>query len=354
MLFNIEIDDGRRIVGYLVPDAFSGSPSVRISDGHRDLAVVPCQEERAALVAAGRHATGRCGFTIDESIITGLSQQHALELYDCDTNLLIYRRRPPSQLIHKRIFRLETHLFPLWRLDERIERHFQHFHKGIERHGRETATQVFLLLNSTSLYLSGRLVFKTYENYINDSFNAVVILRDPYAELAERLLTLKHVRKFGDELLGMRDMLSYGPAISFAETIETDEKSLLRAFGTMPRAAIRNFANPLTQQLAARTPDEPPIKGAVATALGTLSSFAIVGLRERQDLFMAQLADLVGISVDTLPAIAEFDKTAELADQLRRVPEVELLIEHDLEVYHQVKSAIDNAAVDLEPQSGSR
>jgi hypothetical protein len=34
------------------------------------------------------------------------------------------------------------------------------------------------------------------------------------------------------------------------------------------------------------------------------------------------------------------------------VTEVELLIEHDLKVYHQVKSAIDNAAIDLEPQLG--
>ncbi len=117
MLFNIEVDEGTRIVGYLVPDTFSGSPWLRITDGQQELLALQCREERAALVAAGRHDTGRCGFTIDEAIISNLEQQVALEIYDQETNTLIYRRRPPSQVIQKRVLRLETHLFPLWSLD---------------------------------------------------------------------------------------------------------------------------------------------------------------------------------------------------------------------------------------------
>jgi hypothetical protein len=346
MLFNIEVDEGTRIVGYLVPDAFTGSPSLRITDGQQDLLVLPCREERAALVAAGRHETGRCGFTIDETIIANLAQQEALEIYDQETNILIYRRRAPSQVTQKRVFRLETHLFPLWRLDDSIEKHFQFFHKGIERPGRETTTQVFLLNNSTSLYLSGRLVFKAYDNYINETFNCVALLRDPYTELAERLLTLKHVRGVGKEILGERDLMAYASAIAFSETIEIDEKTLHRAFSTMSRAVIANLANPLTRQLAARTPDEVPTKGAVATALATLSSFAILGLRERQDVFLAELAELVGARKDALPPIPDFVRTAELAGLLRDVPEAGILIEQDLEVYHQVRSAIEQVLAD--------
>lgn len=343
MLFNIEVDEGARIVGYFVPDAFSGSPSLRITDGQQDLLILPCGEERAALVVAGRHDTGRCGFTIDEAIISNLSQQQALEIYDQETNILIYRRRPPSQVTQKRILRLETHLFPLWHLDDALEGRFQLFYKGIERHGRETTTQLFLLNNSTSLYLSGRLIFKTYDSYINDTFNCIALLRDPYTELAERLLTLKYVRSVGKEMLGERDLMAFGPAIAFAEAIENDEKVLHRAFATMPRAAIANLANPLTRQLAARTADEMPGKGAVATALATLSSFAILGVRDRQELFLAQLADLVGIPAETLAPIPDFIRTSELSQQLKGIPEVGLLIEQDLEVYHHVKSAIESA-----------
>jgi hypothetical protein len=347
MLFNIEVDEGRRIIGYLVPDSFTASASVRITDGQRDLLVLPCREERAALVAAGRHATGICGFTIDETIIADLSQLNTIELYDAETHIPIYRRRPATEVIQKRIFRLETHLIPLWRLDDRIDRYFQYFYKGIERYGRETTTQIFLLNNSTSIFLSGRLVFKTYENYIDETFNCIAMLRNPIMELAERLFTLKLVRKLKDklQLLGARDLMSYAPAIEFAEQIANDEKSLRRAFATMPKAAIANLANPLTRQLAAQTPEEIPTKGAVATALGVLSRFSIVGLRERQDLFLAQLAHLLGADTETLPAMSDFSTTHELCEKLKLVPEVAVLMEQDLEVYHHVKLAFEKALV---------
>jgi hypothetical protein len=346
MLFNIEKDEGSRIVGYLVPDSFSISPSLRIVDGGRELLILPCREERAALVFAGRHSTGQCGFTIDETMIADLSRREALELYEKETNILIYRRRP--QAIQKRIFRLETHLVPLWMFDDSLDSHFQHYHKGIERHGRETATQLFMLNESTSLYLSGRLLFKTYENYINETFHCVALLRDPFMELAERLLALKLVRRWpeGSQLLDARDMLSYAPAIDFAEAMGSDERQIHRAFATMSKAAIANFANPVTRQLAARTPEEAPTKGVVATALETLSTFAIVGLREGKELFLAQFANLLGISEESLPIPPEFNQTSKLCELLKRVPEVELLIEQDLEVYHSVKSAIETALSD--------
>ena len=345
MLFNIERDEGRCIVGYMVPDTFSRSCSLRVTDGDKELLILQCREERAALVAAGRHETGRCGFAIDDTMIADLAELQTIEIYDQETGLLIYRRRPPDQLIQKRIFRLETHLVPLWRLDDRLERHFQFFHKGIERHGLETTTQMFLLNYSSSLYLAGRIPFKAFENYIDETFTCTTLFRDPYTELAERLLTLGIVRKVADkvQLLGARDMMSYGPALDFSEQIKVDSKVLHRAFAAMPKAAIAILSNPLTRLLAARRADEVPGKGAVATALGTLSRFASVGLREGEDLFLAQLAAMLGIDAASLPATADFSKTLELSALLREVPEVQLLIEKDLDVYHHTKSAIEKA-----------
>ena len=84
----------------------------------------------------------------------------------------------------------------------------------------------------------------------------------------------------------------------------------------------------------------------MATALGTLSSFAILGLREHQELFLAQMADLTGTPAKSLPAIQDFQRTIELSSQLKEVPEAQLLIEQDLEVYHHVKSAVEGVLVD--------
>jgi hypothetical protein len=281
-------------------------------------------------------------------MIADLARQEALEIYDQETNILIYRRRPPSKVSQKRIFRLETHLVPLWRLDDSLESHFQYFYKGIERHGFETAMQMFQLYNSTSLYLSGRVVLKTYERWIDGTFSCIALLRDPYMELAERLLTLRLVRKLAKEvsLLGERDMIAYGAAIDFAEAIDSDKKALHRAFATMPTPVIAVLRNPFTRQLAARNSDEVPTKGAVGAALRTLSSFSVVGLREHQDLFLAQLADLVGTSPDTLPIMTDFTRSAELCEQLKGVPEAAVLLDQDLELYAHVKAAVVGALSD--------
>ena len=256
---------------------------------------------------------------------------------------MIYRRRNGSEVTHRRVFRLETHLFPLWRLDEKVEHRFQFFHKGVERHGRETALQVFLLDNVTSLYVSGRLTFNTYSNYILDKFKTIILLHDPYLELAERLLTLKHVSRFGDELLGARDMISYQRAIEFAQQIEPDGSGLRRAFDAMPRDVIGTLANPLTRQLASESLDEPPPKNGVARALAALASFTVVGLRENQDRFLEEIEALLAIEPATLPTIPDFAAVGELARELRRLPEVELLLEQDLEIYQTAKAAIEEA-----------
>jgi hypothetical protein len=355
MLFSVNSDEGTKITGYVVPDNPSVVPAVRITDGRRDLLVLHCQADNPGLVTIGRHTTGRCVFIIDETTIRDLPHQHALEIYDNETNLLIYRRRPPAQVTQKRILRLETQLFPLWRLDDAVQHHFQYFHKGIDRYGGETIMQMFVLFESNSIYLSGRLVFKAYEVYMDnhlsktrEAFSCVALLRDPYVELAETLLTLKHARKFGNVIFGERDMIAYDEAISFAAGLEADEKVLRRAFSTMPGGAIRVLANPLTRQLAAPSADgRPLLKGALATALDTLSGFAIVGLREREDLFIEEFAQLIGADAISIPPMPEFPNVADLAQYLRRLPEADILIERDLEIHQHVKFAHESAHNEL-------
>jgi hypothetical protein len=344
MLFNIEADRGNRIVGYVVPDEFTKSPTLRITSDGAPVAELLCKDERPALVAAGRHATGCCGFTIDSSIVPNLAQNDHLELIDVDTGITIYRRRNKSQVIEKCVYRLETHLFPLWRLDEQVEHRFQFFHKGVERHGRETAMQVFNLTNASSLYLSGRLAFSAYQSFLHDRFKCIALLHDPYLELAERLLTLKHVARFGDDLLGPRDMLSYGAAIEFAQQIDQDDQKIRRAFDQIPKSVIALLANPLTRQLASEAIDDPPPRNGVAKALTALASFAVVGLRDRSDAFLEEVEALLQMPPTTLSPLPHFSAVDELGARLRRLPEIELLLEDDLEIYFTAKAAIEEAA----------
>jgi hypothetical protein len=344
MLFNLEADMGDRLIGYVVPDGFSGVPAISVYVKGEELLVFQANEVRHALVAAGRHETGTCGFTLDTTLLPGLPELEDIELFDVESGLLIYRR-PQKDIIRKKILRLETHFFPLWRFDSFLRDRFQYFAKGVEQLGRETVTQLFLLNQVESTFVSGRILYKNYAHFIESGFQTTIILHDPYEELAERLLVLSKIRQLGTDHLGMRDSMNMRAAIDFAQTLPfNDEKALFRAIRNMRAEVAASLTNPVTRQLTTATPDEMPSGGAVALALDLLASFALVGLRHQPERFMSGFAELLEIDRAAMPAIPRLAPVAPLAKQLKELPEVEILLEKDLELHHYVVEAFKKSA----------
>jgi hypothetical protein len=344
MLFNIEADTGARVTGYIVPDNVSSTPNIVLQSQGRDVLVCPADEFRDGLVAAGRHQTGACGFQIDERRVPSLAGMGDLAIYDADTKLLIYRR-PNANFLSKRILRLETHLFPLWRFDEALKPRFQYFSSSIEKLGRETTTQLFLLNQINSVYLSGRILFKTFRHYIESQFDTIFIMHNPYEEMAERLLVLGQIKKVGADVLGMRDNMIMQAAIAFAQDLPIhDDKALRKTLHKMPGAVANALANPVARQLTATTPDEMPGAGAVSTALDLMASFAIVGLRREPETFVGAVEEYTGVEAQSLPGIGKFRGVATLARALKRSGAVSALIEKDLEIYQHLLAAFKNSA----------
>ncbi len=342
MLFNLERDLGATILAYLVPDSLAAPAMLRVRGHGRDLATIEANETREALVAAGRHPTGRCGFRIDDAMIPGLAQMSDLELREAETDILIYRRHPPENAIPHRLFRLETHILPLWRLDDVLEPEFHMWYKGIDRYGRETSTQIFCLDWYPSLYVSGRLLLKSYEYYLGKGFKTIAIVRDPYDELAERILILRHIGPHAETLLGLRDALTFEPVIACLEELESfAEPDLKRFFRHLPSVAIAVLANPLVRQLTSRAPDEMPGHASLAAALDALASFEILGLRSEAGTFLHAVSDLCGLDVETLPGIDEFPLVRELGRRLRTIASIESFLEKDLDLYQQTTRAFE-------------
>ena len=174
-----------------------------------------------------------------------------------------------------------------------------------------------------------------------DVYKSITILHEPYVELAERLLTLRHVRNFGEEFLGARDLMTYAPAIDFARALEPSHASLRRAFASISKPTIAVLTDPVTRQLTAASMEEPAPKGGVARALQSLSRFAVVGVREREDLFRETLEATLGMPAGMLPRLTIPEAVYEMADVLRQTPEAELLLEKDLELYEAVRHAVE-------------
>ena len=340
MLFGIEVDSGSYVACYLVPDTGGTVPTIQISSDGVELAKMQANDVRQAVVAAGRHATGLCGFVIDEAIVPGLSAFANLEIVDAGSGILVYRRAQPEFLSDTKIFRLETHLLPLWRIDDALKNRFQFWYKGIDRLGRETSEQVFCINNGQSSFISGRLLVKSVEFYLTKGFRSVVIFRDPHDELAERLVVLKNITERTMELLGARDALTFEPVINYLADFEHfDSASVKRLFRKAPEEVLGPLSSPFVRQLTAATPSDRVSKASIAPALQVLSDFEIIGLRSQASEFSHALADMVGVSPESVPVMAEYAKVRELGDRLRGNHDVEDLLEQDLEIFHHTSQA---------------
>jgi hypothetical protein len=343
MLFGLEQDDGSAIKLYVVPDSGGTAASVRLRTDGVDVATVTANEHRVAIVNAGRH-TGMVGFNIDESVVPGLAGYADLEILDANTGIVIYRRRTPSMIEDVRMFRLETHLLPLWRIDDSLRSYFQFWYKGIDRQGLETSIQTFCT-PTTSSFMSGRLLVKNFEFYLAQGIKAVAMFRDPYDELAERLIILKNVGLQSEELLGPRDALTFEPVIAALQEIEQfDEASLKRFFKRAPQEVFSVLANPFVRQMTCATSDEMPNTASVATALGSLAAFEIVGLRSEATDFSHGVCQLLGIEDSSVPVMSEYSRVTEVGARLRQIRDVEMLLERDLELHFHVANAFASLA----------
>ena len=340
MLFSIDYDQGAEISLYLVPDTGGSAPSLRVLSDNVELKIMSSNEERPELVGAGRHATGMCGFVLNEQTLPGITGLRSLDLVDVDTGISVYRRPRPEH-IRQKIFRLETHLLPLWRIDDALKDNFQYWYRGIDRRGYETSQQVFCIADLESAYISGRLFIKSVEYYLNTGFKSVAMFRDPHEELAERLIILKNVTAKTKELLGPRDAMTFEPVMDYLaeEVPELEEEPLRRMFKRGPQEVLAPLNNPLVRQLSCTTPGEMPRKTAIGESLLALSAFEIVSLRSDAAHFSEALGEVLGLPEGLIPVMSEFSRVSELAQKLKAIHEVEAVLDYDMNIFEQTTHA---------------
>ena len=332
MLFGVEEDSGSTVKLHLVPDSGNTAAKGRVIGNGVELATVTANERRDNL--AERHS-GLCGFTIGVDTIPELASCGDLEIYDEATGILVYRRRTPAMLTYVMIFRIENHLLTHWRIDDALE----HWYKGIDRQGLETSTQTFKV-KSKSMFISGRLLVKNFEVFLTQDIKAVAMFRDPYDELAERLIILKNIGEQAQDLLGPRDAITYAPVIEALGQLERfDESSLKRFFRRAPQHIFATLANPFVRQITAWTMDEPLTSACIYTSLGSLAAFELVGLRSEAADYSHGLCHLLGLDEATLPAMPEYTRVTAVGACLREIRDAEILLERDLELYAHITGA---------------
>lgn len=347
MLFNVEHDRGREITGYLVPDGFTGRSIIRVTRGDHELLVKQTDSPREALVHAGRHETGLCGYTIDDREIPGLEEMTDLEIRDAESDIIIFRRFNPEAIVRQKLFRLETHLLPASRIDRALQPRFQFYFPSIDRFGLETTHQMFLMNNTDSVYISGRVSYRSVEYYLDQGYTSVAMVQEPFEELAERILLLRLIGENRAGILGLRDSVTFEAVKSFASNLPLEsDKALAHAFRDIDPDVANVLTDPLVRQLTTRLPDEMLKPSSISQALSTLSTFRVVGLRHRADLFSEALVDALSLHTGEVPPVEPVPAAQELAARLRTMPNAERLLEHDIAVYHFVSEAFEKSLIE--------
>src|SRR5579863_2940972 len=316
MIFNIHQDSGDRVSGTVIPDSFSAVCRIRVLSRKRELKVFPTDEFNPGARELGLHETGMVDFSINEKSLPGLSKFDDLELREAESGLLLYRRFRPG-MIRGKFLRLEMQLSPLSRLDDALKDRFQQFYDGIEGLGRAGTTQIFNL-TQPSIYASGRIFIKNFMFCVNHGFKVMTLIRDPYEELADRLIFLGGQGERSEDVLEERERLTLRPAIEFVRGLSLDdERATWRALRRMPMEVALTLSNPAVRQLTAHTPDEQTRESAVAGALDTLSQFDLVGLGSEPGEFRRAFSELIGEELDEALLAPSDRRVASLANAIR-------------------------------------
>jgi hypothetical protein len=339
MLFSIDKDSGSRIVGWVMPDNPAAIPKVIVHLDPERHVVIDAFVYRPLLREQGLHNTGLCGFVVDEKNCPGVTAAADLEIKDADNQILIYRRRPTSQLAEAKLLRLETQLVRSHSLDSALSGGFHMAYHSLELLPDETTRAILGISFTNSLFVSGRIFWRLWEPIVRDrNFKVGVLLREPFEELSERLLILKWASLSGSNSVASLLGQTVQSCARVFRNIDLTDLSALQTVLSRPPDKLRAVLfNPIVYQLAAPNAFDPPQAPETATALDSLAEIDAVGLRNDAGSFLQLLVALLDlplclpdVSLGTGPTVSG------LADVLREMGPARALIEKDLEVYAEV------------------
>jgi hypothetical protein len=344
MQFHIDEDRGASIAGWVVPDNPGAVPKIVILADGGEAVTIEANRMRADIKDLGLHRTGMVGFDVDERIYPGLAGARNVRLWEAESRGLIYGRFDPERHVELKLLYYELSAMPQTRLGASMQRRFAMPYQAVERLPFDS---LFAVINSQfarSIYLSGRPHYKRYQHLLADNgFHVVAMLRDPYEELAERLLFARYAARADTPRHFIQHLSGLGPLVELASAFDvSSEQAMLTAFRSLTPEHEQALANPFVRALACEF-DEPAERRHVGVALDNLASMNLVGLRQRFDTFKSMLQELVGIDLLDEGEPVEVSWVPDIAAKLARIDKVNSLLALDVMLYNLARDAIRKA-----------
>jgi hypothetical protein len=345
MLFHMDQVNGDQLVGWVAPDNPSALPRIKIIRPNGPDIELEANTLRTDLQDRGHHDTGMVGFVINEKIVPGFSKLiDEIEIRECDSNVLIYRKFQEGKHIEKKLFRFELQALPDPKIEALFTSHFALYYGMVQNFPFDTFFGIVNNPPARSIYISGRPNFQQYEQLFRDhDFKIVTLIRDPYEEMAERLLFARYASNenvppfVADHISGLEPLIDLVKDVNFGEA-----ESIAAAFNLMTEAQRKILSNPLVGSLACPV-DEFPRRGHIEIALSKLSRMDLVGLRSRFGEFKSILGEILGVDILADYEITNLSWVSRIAEHLSKIKQAKNLISLDLELYFFVEEAIKEA-----------
>lgn len=343
MFFNIDADDGRSIRGWVAPDNPSATPKLVVVTAGGEIEV-EANYPRPDIRDLGIHNTGMVGFDVNDSVVPNLQEVDDVEILEAESRMQIYRRFRIDRHLEKKLFLFDCSVAPQRRIIAAANRLFTLNYTNSERYSFETMLVIINNSFNKSIFISGRSNSSRYASYLADAgYATAAILRDPFEELAERLLLLRLLSKSDAAYLLPTFITGITPLIDFARDLAfDDQKALTAAFRRATEDQREAMRSPMTRTFGCNV-DEFPERRNVSIALENLARMDVVGTRSRFRAFSHLLSDVIGADLVGQEEPVTFDTVKTFAAALARVGPVTDLLEHDLALYSYAEEAIDTA-----------
>ena len=341
MQFHIDHDEGTTIAGWLVPDNPSVAPAVVITVPGQDARRVDANVLRTDLKDLGLHGTGMAGFLLNETTVPGLATTPDLEIRDAATNIPIFRRYQPQHHLTCKLFLYSFHAMPQTQIEAALSRHFSLAYSAIEQHSYDTLFSVINNHFGKSIFVTGRPRYFRYRELLKDrGFRSAALLRDPFDELAERLLFVRYASSGKGPDFTAKYLTGLEPLVSLTRNFDFNEPgSIAAAFGKLTESQRGALFNPLLRVLACNL-DEVPAAKHIPIALDYLAGMDAVGLFSHFDEFRPLLAEILGKDGLGGAQLDEVSFVSRIAAELRRLDPIRRLLALDAELYGRASDAI--------------
>lgn len=342
MHFNVDSDRGAVINGWFAPDDPRASARLAIRAPGRAEVTVLADLQRDDVRDLGIHGTGRVGFRIDKSVVPDLDAIVDVEIVEAETRLPIYRRPQPGRHVEKKLILFDAALMPQRLILDQMRDNFALTYFSAERYSPETTTVLISNHHARSLAVTGRPNYVRYASHLdNAGFLKAALLREPYEELAERLLFLNLLARSPSAHLASSYLTGAAPLMDFARDLPlSDPKALVSHFRQIGAEQRRALASPMVRMLGCDVGDEPGRRH-VSIALDNLAAMDVVGCRERYDGFRNLLWRTLGADALGEERPTAFSSVATLAESLKRVGVISDLLAYDDALYKLAREAID-------------